>query len=59
MAVTNANEPIIELQGNTACFNQIKADMEAGKYSYPNGSTYWDYQAKVPYTWDAEDGKWY
>ena len=59
MAVVNANEPIVELQGNTACCNQIKADMENGLYSYPSGSTYWDYQALMVYTWDAEDRKWY
>lgn len=59
MAVVSANASIVELQGNTACFTQIKNDMENGIYSYPTGSTYWDYEALRVHTWDAEDGKWY
>ena len=59
MAVVSANASIVELQGNTACFTQIKNDMENGIYSYPTGSTYWDYEALMIHTWDAVDGKWY
>ena len=59
MAVVSANVSIVELQGNTACFTQIKNDMENGIYSYPTGSTYWDYEALMIHTWDAADGKWY
>ena len=60
MAATNANNPSKkDLEGNTAEYTAIKTETESGAYSYPNGSTFWDFEAQIIHTWHEAEGKWY
>ena len=59
MGATRAENAKINLEGNTADYEQVKAEWESSTKEYPNGSTFWDFEALVIHTWHAGERKWY
>ena len=52
MAATKSDLPTQDWQGTSADIAKIDTT------NLPNGSTYWDFEAQVLYTWDEEGQRW-